>query len=53
MTTSADSVTAGAVVEGKRAIWELRASKVLDGGADGVASTAGNTIFATQGLFAP
>jgi hypothetical protein len=51
--TSADGVTAGLVAESKRAIWELRDAKVFDGGADGVASTAPNTLFAAQGFFAP
>jgi hypothetical protein len=43
----------GAVVEGKRSIWQLDKVQVLDGGSDGVASTAGNTLFATQALFVP
>jgi hypothetical protein len=45
---------AGAVREGKRAIWGLGRVEVYDGGADGVASTTGdNTLFAHQGLFTP
>jgi calcineurin-like phosphoesterase family protein len=51
--TSVDSVMPGAVKEGKRSVWEIRDAKVFDGGPDGVASTAGNTLFATQGFFAP
>jgi plastocyanin len=52
--TSADAVMAGSVVEAKRSVWELRSVQVFDGGADGIASTTGdNTLFATQGLFAP
>jgi hypothetical protein len=27
--------------------------RVFDGGADGLALTAGNTLFATQGVFVP
>ena len=51
--TSADAVTGGGVVEGKRAIWELGEVRVYDGGADGQAATAGNTLFARQGIFTP
>jgi hypothetical protein len=53
VTTSADSLSAGLVREGKRSIWSLRSAQVLDGGSDGIASTAGNTLFLTQGLFTP
>jgi glucose/arabinose dehydrogenase len=51
--TTADAVNAGAIKEGKRAIWQLGQIEVLDGGSDGVASTSGNTVFARQGVFAP
>jgi hypothetical protein len=53
VTTSADSAVPGVALEGKRSIWELVRVRVLDGGSDGVASTAGNSLFATQGLFTP
>jgi hypothetical protein len=53
VTTSVDSVMPGIVIENKRSVWDLRDSRVLDGGPDGIASTAGNTLFATQGFFAP
>ena len=43
----------GVVKEGKRSIWELAQIKVFDGGADGDADTADNTLFAVQGAFAP
>jgi len=47
-------IGAGAVVEKKRAVWELGETKVLDAGADGVATTVGdNTTFAVSGLFFP
>ena len=36
-----------------RAIWQLGQVQVLDGGADGVASTTPNTVFAEQGIFVP
>ena len=52
--TTADAVTSGIVLEGKRTIWELSQVQVFDGGADGDADTEGdNTLFAVQGLFAP
>jgi beta-propeller repeat-containing protein len=51
--TTADSVTADMVREGKRAVWELGPTQVYDGGADGDVETADNTLFAVQGLFAP
>jgi len=54
VTTSADAVTgAGAVVEGRRAIWRLGQVRVNDGGADGLVSTTPNTLFAVQGVFVP
>jgi hypothetical protein len=54
ISTSADTLVPGAVLEGKRAIWELAQVAVFDGGADGVASTTGdNTLFAHQGIFVP
>jgi hypothetical protein len=44
----------GAVVEGGRSIWELGQVQVFDGGADGLASTAGdNTLFEREGIFVP
>ena len=43
----------GAVPEGKRSVWRLGQIEVYDGGSDGVAATAGNTLFAKQGLFVP
>jgi hypothetical protein len=53
LTTSSDTLVAGSVKEGRRSIWELRGIEVYDGGADGVASTAPNTLFMTQGIFVP
>jgi hypothetical protein len=51
--TTADAVTPGIVPEGRRTIWELGQILVYDGGPDGVVSTSNNTLFATQGTFAP
>jgi hypothetical protein len=51
--TTFNAVTPGAIVEDKRSVWELGQIKVFDGGADGVASTTPNTLFAIQGIFVP
>jgi glucose/arabinose dehydrogenase len=51
--TSADAISAGTVGEGRRAIWHLGQIEVLDGGADGLAGTPGNTPFMRQGILAP
>jgi plastocyanin len=54
VSTSADTLMAGAAVEAKRSIWGLPKLEVFDGGADDAASTTGdNTLFAVPGLFAP
>jgi hypothetical protein len=53
-TTSVDALIPGAAPEGKRAIWQLGKIEVYDGGPDGDADTpAGDTLFATQGVFIP
>jgi hypothetical protein len=52
--TSANAVAPGAVHDGRRTIWQMGPVRVLDGGADGDAGTAGdNLLFAKQGLFVP
>jgi glucose/arabinose dehydrogenase len=51
--TTADAMTPGAVTESKRSIWQLDKVQVFDGGADGLVSTSGNTLFADQGVFVP
>jgi len=54
VSTSANALMPGAVLEGRRAIWQLGQVKVYDGGADGVASTAGDdTLFMVEGVFVP
>jgi hypothetical protein len=40
-------------MKGKRAIWELGQVRVYDGGPDGLAATADNSLFAVQGVFVP
>jgi tripartite motif-containing protein 71 len=53
-TTTLDAVTPGAVTEGKRSVWQLGHLQVFDGGPDDSAgTTAGDTLFMTQGVFAP
>ena len=51
--TTADAVVPGLVREGARAIWQLAEVRVFDGGPDGFAETADNTLFAVQGIFVP
>jgi hypothetical protein len=52
--TSADAVVPGVTPELKRAVWQLGQVQVYDGGADADGDTTGdNTLFMTQGLFAP
>jgi hypothetical protein len=51
--TTADTITPGLVLEGRRSIWELSNIEIFDGGADGDVDTADNTLFVVQGLFAP
>jgi dipeptidyl aminopeptidase/acylaminoacyl peptidase len=53
ISTSFDAVNPGAVTESKRSIWQLDRIRVNDGGADGLASTTPNTLFAVQGIFVP
>jgi hypothetical protein len=53
ITTTADTLIPGWVSEGRRTIWQFGGVSVLDGGADGVAHTGPNTLFARQGLFVP
>jgi WD40 repeat protein len=53
-TTSVNAITAGTLKGGFRSIWELGQVEVFDGGPDGLAGTTfGNTLFATEGIFAP
>ena len=51
--TTADALAPGTVVENNRAIWQLGQFLLYDGGADGLVSTAPNTLFADAGLFVP
>jgi hypothetical protein len=52
--TNANALFGGLVRDGKRAIWRLDQVTVMDGGSDGLISTAsGNKTFARQGIFVP
>jgi hypothetical protein len=53
VSATADGVAPGSVLEGKRSVWALEQVRLLDGGADGLAATADNTLFEVQGVFVP
>ena len=56
VSTTADAVLGDptAVLESKRAIWQLTEVDVFDGGTDGLGSTTeDNSRFMTQGIFVP
>jgi WD40 repeat protein len=54
LTTTADSLTPGTILEGRRAIWQIGRARVDDAGPDGNPGTAtDNTVFAVQGVFIP
>jgi dipeptidyl aminopeptidase/acylaminoacyl peptidase len=53
VSTTANAVMPGSVVEGQRAVWELGQVKVYDGGANGVAGSSDATLFMDQGVFVP
>jgi hypothetical protein len=52
--TTANALLPGVVTDGKRVIVQrVTTTEVYDGGADGVASTLPNTLFAREGVFVP
>ncbi len=53
VSTTANALLPGMVISGSRTLWQIGQVDVYDGGADGVASTAGNGLFATQGILVP
>ena len=53
VTTSADSLAANLIAEGKRTIWQMNNLLVYDGGSDGNAATGPNTLFEEVGNFIP
>jgi uncharacterized repeat protein (TIGR01451 family) len=53
LNTTANSVVPGSVRSGDRAIWQIGAVQVFDGGPDGQVATPDNSLFETQGIFVP
>ena len=53
VSTSANAIVPGAVKESQRAIVETQQIYATDGGADGLVSTADNSVLAVQGVFVP
>jgi hypothetical protein len=53
LATTVNAIVPGAIVKGKRAIWELGSVRVYDGGASETAGAADARLFETQGLFVP
>ena len=54
LSTTANAIVPGLVLDTKRAIWQMEQVQVYDGGPDGDAdTTAGDTLFAVQGIFVP
>ena len=51
--TTVDALLPGAVVEKRRATWNLGAAQVYDGGPSERAGGSGARLFETQGLFVP
>jgi hypothetical protein len=51
--TTANTVVPGSVKDTQRAVVEIGQLQVFDGGADGLVSTADNTLFEVQGIFIP
>jgi hypothetical protein len=51
--TTVDALVPGAIAESQRSVWELGEVQVYDGGADGLAATEPNSLFARQGIFTP
>ena len=51
--TTANAVVPGSVKDTQRAVVEVGQLQINDGGADGLVSTADNTLFEVQGIFIP
>jgi hypothetical protein len=51
--TTANAVVPGSVKDTQRAVVEVGQIQINDGGADGLVSTADNTLFEDQGIFIP
>lgn len=53
LSTTFNALMPGAVVEERKSNWQFGIVNVFDGGPDGLAASGPNTLFATQGIFAP
>jgi hypothetical protein len=54
VSTNANALVPGLVAASRRATWQIDQISVVDGGPDGLISTAsGNKVFAKQGVFVP
>ena len=53
LASSLNAIVPGAVVESKRATWQLGQVQVYDGGPSGYAGGSGAALFQTQGIFVP
>jgi hypothetical protein len=51
--TTANTVVPGSVKDTQRGVVEISQLQIFDGGADGLVSTADNTLFGVQGIFIP
>jgi hypothetical protein len=51
--TTANTVVPGSVKDTQRGVIEIQQLQITDGGADGLVSTADNTLFEVQGIFIP
>jgi arylsulfotransferase ASST len=53
VSSSLNAIVPGAVLEGKRAIWQLGQVQVFDGGGSGIAGASDARLFETAGIFVP
>jgi hypothetical protein len=53
VSTTANTVVPGSVKDTQRGVIEIQQLQISDGGADGLVSTADNTLFGVQGIFIP
>ena len=53
LSTSANAISPGLVLDTKRMLIQLSQMQVHDGGADGLVATEPNAVFAVQGIFVP
>jgi hypothetical protein len=53
LSTTADSIVPGTVIEGRRSIWELGQIQVKDAGPDGTPGNGDDAVFLRQGVYVP